>query len=322
VTPDDPIVRFFLEHSRVLRLATLSPAGRPALTPLWFVMEGGRLLATTGRATLAARNAAADPRVVLLLDAEAAGRSAHVLRLHGRATVHGALPSWRALARLAWRHYAAPPALRAELAHAGQWSLRRRYYAQSEGATITIEPDRAELLRRPDGSATSRRGVVHAPGGATVYRDLKRWLYRGNRPHALARALNRGWAIAGARGLAPDHLVTLEVRGRRSGRTISFPLVMAVVDGDRFLVSMLGADVNWVRNVKAAGGRALLRHGRSESVRLEELPPERRAPVLKAYLQRAPGARPHVAVDKDAPLAAFAAIAAEIPVFRVLPSTP
>ena len=41
-------------------------------------------------------------------------------------------------------------------------------------------------------------------------------------------------------------------------------------------------------------------------------------PILKAYLRRAPGARPHIAVDKDAPLAEFAAIAQQIPVFRVL----
>lgn len=153
-----------------------------------------------------------------------------------------------------------------------------------------------------------------------AYRRFKRWLYRGNRPGAFARFLNRGWAIAHARGIAPYYLVTLEVRGRRSGRTISFPLVMAVADGERYLVSMLGREVAWVRNVEAAAGRAVLRHGRTEQVRLEELPSERRAPVLKAYLRRAPGARPHVAVDKDAPLEEFQAIAAQIPVFRVLPA--
>ena len=111
---------------------------------------------------------------------------------------------------------------------------------------------------------------------------------------------------------------TLEVVGRRSGRTISFPLVMAVLGGERYLVSMLGRDVAWVRNLKAAGGRAVLRHGRVEQVRLEELAIEKRAPVLKAYLRRAPGARPHIPVDKDAPLSEFETIAEQIPVFRVL----
>lgn len=150
------------------------------------------------------------------------------------------------------------------------------------------------------------------------YPQFKRWLYQGGRPNALARALNRFWAWAHALGIAPNYLVTLEVVGRRSGRTISFPLVMAVVDGERYLVSMLGEKVAWVQNVRAADGYAVLRHGRIEKVRLAEAPVEGRARVLKAYLQRAPGARPHVPVDKDAPLEAFEAIAAETPVFRVL----
>jgi hypothetical protein len=130
--------------------------------------------------------------------------------------------------------------------------------------------------------------------------------------------MNRASAVVHALGIAPNYLVTLEVVGRRSGRAISFPLVMAVVDGERYLVSMLGPDVAWVRNLRAADGRALLRHGRTEQVRLEEIPVEQRGTVLKAYLRRAPGARPHVPVHKDAPLEEFEAIAAHMPVFRVL----
>ena len=87
---------------------------------------------------------------------------------------------------------------------------------------------------------------------------------------------------------------------------------------ERYLVSNHGADVAWVQNVKAAAGRAVLRHGRTEHVRLEELAIEKRAPVVKAHLRRAPGARPHFPVDKDTPLEEFEAIAARIPVFRVL----
>ena len=149
--------------------------------------------------------------------------------------------------------------------------------------------------------------------------SLQRWFYRGGRPNRVARVLNRGGALVYARGVAPDYLVTLEVAGRRSGKTISFPLVMAVVGGERYLVSMLGEGANWVRNVRAAGGNATLRHGRREEVRLEEVAPELRAPVLKAYLKRAPGARPHLPVDKDAPLAGFEQIAPRFPVFRVVP---
>ena len=54
-------------------------------------------------------------------------------------------------------------------------------------------------------------------------------------------------------------------------------------------------------------------------VRLVEVLADRRPPILKAYLRRAPGACPHVPVDKDAPLPAFEAIAADFPVFEGLP---
>jgi hypothetical protein len=148
--------------------------------------------------------------------------------------------------------------------------------------------------------------------------QLARWFYRGGRPNWLATLLNGSWARIHALGVAPNYLVTLEVRGRRSGRSIRLPLVMTLVDGERYLISMLGTDVDWVRNAKAANGHVTLEHGRREAVRLEEVDADLRAPVLKAYLKRAPGARPHLPVDKDAPIAEFEKVAAQFPVFRVL----
>jgi hypothetical protein len=113
------------------------------------------------------------------------------------------------------------------------------------------------------------------------------------------------------------------VPGRRSGRIVSLPLVVAAVDGERYLVSMLGEEANWVRNVRAAGGEAALRHGRREEVHLEEVvAPDRRAPVLKAYLKRASNASAHVPIDKDAPLAEFQRLAPRFPVFRIVPRNP
>jgi hypothetical protein len=80
---------------------------------------------------------------------------------------------------------------------------------------------------------------------------------------------------------------------------------------------MLGDNVQWVQNVRAAGGRAVFRSGRREEIQLEEIPTDQRAPILRAYLQRAPGARPHVPVNKDAALGEFEKVAATFPVFRV-----
>jgi hypothetical protein len=146
---------------------------------------------------------------------------------------------------------------------------------------------------------------------------LHRWMYREGHPNKLAKILNRGWAIFHSLGIFPNYLVTLEVVGRKSGKMISFPLAMTVINGERYLVSMLGVEANWVRNIKAAGGKARLRHGMSEQVLLEEIDVKQRAPILKAYLQLAPGARPHVSISKDAPISEFEKIASQYPVFRL-----
>ena len=92
--------------------------------------------------------------------------------------------------------------------------------------------------------------------------DFTRWLYRGQRPNWIARILNRASAAVASSGVASNYLVTLEVTGRKSGRIFSLPLVMAIVDGQRYLVSMLGDNVQWVHNVRAAGGKAVLRQRR------------------------------------------------------------
>ena len=120
-----------------------------------------------------------------------------------------------------------------------------------------------------------------------------------------------------ASGILPDRFVTLEVVGRKSGKTVRFPLAMTELNGECYLVSMLGENANWVRNVRAAAGKAELVHGIREQVLLEEVDVEQRAPILKAYLQIAPGARPHFPIDKGASVSAFEKIADKYPVFKL-----
>jgi hypothetical protein len=147
-----------------------------------------------------------------------------------------------------------------------------------------------------------------------------RWMYRSGRPNRLARFMNNASALQFGHGiLAPRHWVTLEVPGRHTGRTISSPLVEVDVEGERYLVAMLGPATNWVRNVQAADGRAVLRHGDREAVRLDEVAVGARAPILRRYLDRAPGARPHFPVRRGAPVGDFARVADRYPVFRVTP---
>jgi hypothetical protein len=143
------------------------------------------------------------------------------------------------------------------------------------------------------------------------------WLYRGRRPNRLARLLNSGWARLAARGIGPARLATLEVEGRRTHRTVSFPIVVADYDGERYVVSMLGDDTNWVRNVRAAGGDVVLLHRDRERICLEEVDVAQRAPILRRYLECAPGARAHFPIDREAGIEQFERIAADYPVFRV-----
>ncbi len=143
-------------------------------------------------------------------------------------------------------------------------------------------------------------------------------MYRGQRPNWLARMQNTFWAFVHSSGIAPGLLATLEVTGRKSGRIISLPVAITTVDGQRYLVSMLGDDAQWVQNVRSAQGKAFLRSGTRTEVLLEEVPVGQRAPILKAYLKLAPGARPHIPVDKEAPLSEFEAVAASYPAFRIV----
>jgi hypothetical protein len=133
----------------------------------------------------------------------------------------------------------------------------------------------------------------------TWYRAL---LYPGRRPNLLSRKLNSAGAWASSFGIAPSLMVSLETKGRRTGRTLRVPLVVAKLDGRRYLVSMLGENADWVRNVRASNGEAVLRHGISEPVKLQEVAVSKRPPILRAFLKRTPGARPHFDIASDASL--------------------
>jgi hypothetical protein len=50
---------------------------------------------------------------------------------------------------------------------------------------------------------------------------------------------------------------------------------------------------------------------------MEEVDVRDRAPIIRRYLEVAPGARPHIPVDRGAPLADFERVSPEYPVFRI-----
>lgn len=102
-------------------------------------------------------------------------------------------------------------------------------------------------------------------------------------PSAVERIFGRVLVAVIRIGLVRGHFYVLEVRGRKSGRTISLPVDPIEVEGRRYLVCARG-NSNWVRNARAAGEVALVRALRRRHFAVRELPPNTRPPVLKAYL--------------------------------------
>ena len=155
------------------------------------------------------------------------------------------------------------------------------------------------------------------PHNDPAERGYLRFFYRDWRPTRLGRVWTRLFAWVSGLGLTPRVLLTLQVKDRTTGLLHDTILVGASYQGQRYLVSMLGNASEWVQNVRAAGGQAAIKRGRSHPVRLTELPAEARAPILKAWCQVATSGRQHLPISPQAPEADFDAIAADYPVFRI-----
>ncbi len=86
----------------------------------------------------------------------------------------------------------------------------------------------------------------------------------------------------------------LTVRGRKSGKPIVTPIAIFVQEGKRYLIASYGV-VNWVRNLRAAGGEATLTKMRhSEKIRAIELPKDTAALVFREALRSGPPGIPAV----------------------------
>ncbi len=144
-----------------------------------------------------------------------------------------------------------------------------------------------------------------------------RLFYHDWRPTRLGRWVNRTQSWWSGLGLPPKFQAVLEVKGRTSGRTRSNPVALVSLGGESYIVSMLGPHSDWVRNVEAASGNAVLRQGRRRGVHLKEVPPEQRAPVLREYVRIARSGRRHFPLPVGAPLSEFEAIADRYPVYRI-----
>ncbi|MEU8773814.1 nitroreductase/quinone reductase family protein [Streptomyces sp. NPDC048606] len=87
-------------------------------------------------------------------------------------------------------------------------------------------------------------------------------------------------------GISLAGTAELSVRGRTSGRMQRIPVNPHEYDGARYLVSARGHS-QWVRNMRVAGGGELRVGRRVRTFTATEITdPERKAVVLRAYLEK------------------------------------
>jgi deazaflavin-dependent oxidoreductase (nitroreductase family) len=164
-----------------------------------------------------------------------------------------------------------------------------------------------------------------APGLSARY--LFPLYYRRGRPTRWGRWNNAAMARLVSTGVLPEKWpgdpvcgpASLEVVGRRSGKPRANMVTWVEYEGGRYFVSMLGPQSDWVRNIRAVGGEAVLRRRGREPVRLEEVPVEESAPIIRQWYRRTwQSTLHHLGLQPDADMAEFERIAPHHPVYRIV----
>ncbi|CAA9218585.1 MAG: hypothetical protein AVDCRST_MAG50-508 [uncultured Acidimicrobiales bacterium] len=126
-----------------------------------------------------------------------------------------------------------------------------------------------------------------------------------------------GWLTR--RGLSLLGSRELRVVGRKSGAVRTTVVNLLELDGRTYLVAPRGT-TEWVRNVRAAGGKGELRVGRRvDGFAATELDDPAKVPVIRAYLEKWAWevGKFFEGLSKDASDAEIAAVAPKFPVFAL-----
>jgi len=200
--------------------------------------------------------------------------------------------------------------------------LEPRVLAPGHGTPMTTAAT-AAALRSFAGRLAS--GPRVAPGLVRPVDYSRRTPYR--RPPDMYLRFQPLGTLLTAAGISPHYVITLEVPGRRSGVIRRTTLVRVARDGGHYLVALAG-ESEWVRNVRAAGGRVVLGRRHRHPARLAEVPENERAPVIQAYLLRAGRragsravtneARYYFGLSADPSLEEIGRITKHYPVFRIV----
>jgi deazaflavin-dependent oxidoreductase (nitroreductase family) len=97
-------------------------------------------------------------------------------------------------------------------------------------------------------------------------------------------------------GISMGSFALLTVPGRKSGKPIETPIAIFGHEGKSYLIASYGI-VNWVRNIRAAGGAATItRCRRTEKIHAVELLPEAASPIFRKALLSGPPGIPDVLI--------------------------
>lgn len=134
------------------------------------------------------------------------------------------------------------------------------------------------------------------------------------------RFFNRMFGVLVGLGLGLPHNYLVQVRGRKSGRLYSTPIDLLELNGKRFLVAPRGR-TQWVRNAEAAGEVMLKKGSTRLHYRIRPIADSDKPELLKAYLDRfKTTVQRYFPVPAGSLPQAFLGIAANYPVFELLPS--
>ena len=119
-------------------------------------------------------------------------------------------------------------------------------------------------------------------------------------------------------GLGVQGSETLAVRGRKSGEMRTNPVNPFEIDGRTYLLSPRGT-TQWVRNLRAAGGKGELRSGRKvRHFHAEEVADSDKLPLLRLYMDKwSWEVKGFMGIDADAPDGELRRIAPDHPAFEL-----
>lgn len=154
---DDPDVRRFLADSMIARVATISARGTPQLMPLYFVCLDGKLYMNNATTSPTVRNIIANPRVVLLFEAEGGRRHDRCLRVTGAASFRQDASIMRRVSiRAALKYQLSPAALISTVRNVRKLAAMRRYRAERSSGMIEVIPEAAKFLPLPERVQSAR----------------------------------------------------------------------------------------------------------------------------------------------------------------------